>query len=74
MLIDRARAAGLTLRTKRAGLTVWPGNRLEPALERELSLSHAAVCGALRAEKAVKDAIRRARRERSQNLIVEGTA
>jgi hypothetical protein len=66
-LIDRARAAGLTLRFERVGLTVKPRNalrpcRLDPDLRRELSAAHDAIRAALRAEQSAKDAVRRARR------------
>jgi hypothetical protein len=60
-LIDHARAAGLTLRSERSGVTVRPADRLDPDLERSLSNAHDAIRSALRAERAAKDAIQRAR-------------
>jgi hypothetical protein len=58
-LIDRVRAAGMTIRSNRGGLTVRPGDLLDPNLKRELSAAHDDVLRALRAESSAKAAIRR---------------
>ena len=60
-LIDRVRAAGMTIKSDRHGLTVRPGDLLDPNLKRELSTAHDDVLRALRAEISAKAAIRRGR-------------
>ena len=61
-ILDRARAAGMTLRNERAGLIVRPAAKLDPDLARLLSVACADVRAALRAELAAGRAIRRAAR------------
>jgi hypothetical protein len=60
-LIDRAAAAGMTLKPARSGISAFPARRLDPNMERELAAAHGDVLLALRAGAVVKAAIRRAR-------------
>lgn len=69
-LLDRARAAGLSLRLRRAGLAVRPGNRLDPNMERELRMAYDGICAALVAEKAARVAIQSARHRATTEGVV----
>lgn len=58
-LLAHARAAGVVLRNRRAGLTAAPANRIDPNLMRQLSAACSEVRAALRAEAAVQRIVRR---------------
>jgi hypothetical protein len=60
ILLDRARAAGVTVKSDRLGLLASSARPIDPEIKHALSLAHDDVWLALRSERRAKDAIRRA--------------